>query len=439
MDTDTPSFGASHSRRDFIRLGALGAGGAVLAPRILPTPSATSVARVPASSSVTGSISLWAWGAGPEFDAWQQRIAYFNTKYPDVEVQFEPLARNGYEEYPQLLTRIAGGNAPDVMRVLNFQPTQLVSEGDALLPLDDLIAGSPDFDQADFFESVMRGAQVDGKTYAVPQNGEPYVLYYNVDAFSAAGLDDPQELFAAGTWDDAAFLGSIDALMESGMRFGVAFESWNYDNFCFMGGGEILDASLNPVIDEGASPEMLGLLAGLVADRKAPSPVVAGGANLEPFRNGDVGMYIMGPWWGPALEATPPGFAWNTTGLPSFNGVTSCKLEIDSLSISSSSQNPEAAWAFVKTVTDTEGLRIWSAVGTPTRRSALEQAGYDDIVWRKDSLAMVDASTFTPFTVAGAGVDTAATAALDPLWAGSATAEEATKDAADRIGELLAG
>ncbi len=425
-------FNDNGSRREFLRSGAFGAGAVVLGPRLARS------RRAP-TTAISGTISLWAWGAGPEFDAWQERIAYFNSKFPDVEVQFEPLAKNGYEEYPQLLTRIAGGNAPDVIRVLNFQPTQLVSEGNALLPLDDFIAASPDFDQSDFFESVMRGAMVDGTTYTVPQNGEPYVLYYNKDAFAAAGLDDAQEMFVAGTWDDAAFLAGVDALMESGVRFGVAFESWNYDNFCFMGGGAVLDESLAPVIDHGASPEMLGLLAGLVADQKAPSPVVAGGANLEPFRNGDVGMYIMGPWWGPALEATPPEFAWNVTGLPSFNGVTACKLEIDSLAISSATENPDAAWAFVKTVTDTEGLRIWSAVGTPTRRTALAEAGYESIVWRKDSLTMVDKSTFTPFTVAGAAVDTAAMAALDPMWEGSATAEEATADAAEQIGELLAG
>ena len=232
-------------------------------------------------------------------------------------MEFEPLEKNGYEEYPQLLTRIAGGNAPDVIRVLNFQPTQLVAQGDALLPLDEHIAATPDFAQDDFFPSVWGGSQVDGKTYAIPQNGEPYTLYFNADAFEKAGLESPQAQFEAGTWDQAAFEAAIDGLMGAGgMRFGVAFESWNYDNFCFMGGGTVLDEALTPTIDQGASPAMLDLFAKLVADGKAPSPVVGGGANLEPFKNGQVGMYIMGPWWGPALEATPPGFTWGVTGLP---------------------------------------------------------------------------------------------------------------------------
>ncbi|MCG8565909.1 MAG: hypothetical protein MI747_12585, partial [Desulfobacterales bacterium] len=57
----------------------------------------------------------------------------------------------------------------------------------------------------------------------------------------------------------------------------VSFESWNYDTFCFMGGGSILNENLEPTIHEGASPQMLGYFAQLIADGKSPNPVVAGG------------------------------------------------------------------------------------------------------------------------------------------------------------------
>jgi maltose-binding protein MalE len=78
-------------------------------------------------------------------------------------------------------------------------------------------------------------------------------------------------------------------------------------------------------------------------------------------------------------------------------------------------------------------------VATPTRRSALEVAGFNDVQWKKDAVAMVEAGTWTPFTTQGFAVDSAAGAALDLLWAGEATAEEATADAATRITEALAG
>jgi multiple sugar transport system substrate-binding protein len=386
---------------------------------------------------IGGEITLWAWGAGLEGDKTKERIAYFNSKYPNVKVNWEPLAKNGYEEYPALLARFAAGNAPDVMRVLNFQPTQLVAEGDALLALDDFIAADPSIDMSDFLEPTVLGAQVNGKQYAMPDNTEPYVIYYNKDAFTAAGLEDPQTLFGQDKWDQAAFETSINALMsKGGMKFGLAFEAWNYDTFCFMGGGTILDSDQKPSIDTGASPQMLDFFAKLVKDGKSPSPVVGGGAQLEAFRNGEVGMYLMGPWWYGALAGTTK-FKYDVTGLPSFNGVRAGKLEVGSLAISSASKNPKAAWAYVKTVTDTEGLKIWSAVATPTRRSALQAAGFNDEQWKKDAVAMVEAGTFTPFTTKGSAVDTAVSAALDNLWAGKSSAAEATADAVKRLTEAL--
>lgn len=434
---------AGMSRRDFLRLGGTAAAAAAFLAACGDDSDSTATTVAPGetsgSSDISGEITLWAWGAGLEGDKIRERIAYFNTKYPDVTVNWEPLAGNGYEEYPQLLSRFAAGNPPDVMRVLNFQPTQLVAEGNALLRLDDLIArDSEELNMGDFIPTTVEGAKVDGGMYGMPDNTEPYVIYYNRDAFLAAGLDDPQSLVQSGNWDEAALTASIDALMANGMRFGIGFESWNYDTFCFMGGGTVLDENLEASIDQGASPEMLAYFAKLVEDGKAPNPVVAGGTHLEAFRNQEAGMYLMGPWWYGALEGTVD-FDYDVTALPTFNGVRAGKLELGSLSISSQSSNPEAAWAFVKTVTDTQGLEIWSAVATPTRRSALDVAGFNDDQWKQDVVAMVEAGTWTPFTTAGFAVDTAASAALDRLWAGQATAEEATADAASRISDALSG
>jgi ABC-type glycerol-3-phosphate transport system substrate-binding protein len=432
----------SISRRRFLAVSGVAALSAVAVACGSSESSDTTVAAPStdapvAEEEIGGEITLWAWGAGLEGDKTKERIAYFNSKYPNVKVNWEPLAKNGYEEYPALLARFASGNAPDVMRVLNFQPTQLVAEGDALLALDDFIAADPDIDMADFLAPTVLGGQVNGKQYGMPDNTEPYVIYYNKDAFAAAGLEDPQVLFGQGKWDQASFESSINALMsKGGMKFGLAFEAWNYDTFCFMGGGTVLDSDQKPTIDQGASPQMLDFFAKLVKDGKSPSPVVGGGAQLEAFRNGEVGMYLMGPWWYGALAGTTK-FKYDVTGLPSFNGVRAGKLELGSLAISSASKNPKAAWAYVKTVTDTEGLKIWSAVATPTRRSALQAAGFNDEQWKKDAVAMVEAGTFTPFTTKGSAVDAAVSAALDNLWAGKSTAAAATADAVKRLTEAL--
>ena len=48
------------------------------------------------------------------------------------------------------VTQIAAGHAPDVIRVLNYQPTQLVAQGNALLNLDEMIKNDKTLNVSDF-------------------------------------------------------------------------------------------------------------------------------------------------------------------------------------------------------------------------------------------------------------------------------------------------
>ena len=144
-----------------------------------------------ARAAVSGTVTVRYWGQGPERVAWANRIKYFSAKYPNVKVVSQLLQKNGYDEFPALLTQIAAGHAPDVMRVLNYQPTQLVAQGNALMPLDDFIKNDKTLDVPDFVPVAWAAGKVGGKQFAVPQNGEPYNVHYNKDAFAKAGLKDP--------------------------------------------------------------------------------------------------------------------------------------------------------------------------------------------------------------------------------------------------------
>jgi ABC-type glycerol-3-phosphate transport system substrate-binding protein len=92
----------------------------------------------------------------------------------------------------------------------------------------------------------------------------------------------------------------------------------------------------------------------------------------------------------------------------------------------------------VQAVTDQKGLGIWIAAATPTRTSVLKSKAFlADKNTVPAVLEMIDHSTFTPFTKAGAAVDTAAIQALAPLWLGKQSAAAATKSAASRISAAL--
>jgi ABC-type glycerol-3-phosphate transport system substrate-binding protein len=237
-------------------------------------------------------------------------------------------------------------------------------------------------------------------------------------------------------------LSSAQALMKhGGMKYGVAFESWNYDNIAFMGGGRILDASLKPVIDKAPTPQVYQWFADLINVHKvAPTSEVPAGTYLTNFGNGQVGMYISGAWWGidymdPVVRGK---FAWADVVMPEVNGHVGCKLELDAVSIYAGSKDPQAAWDFISTVTNRRGEQIWTAAATPTRLSILRSKGYRSLPFAATVQEMVRHSTYTPFTKAGSAVDNACTAALSPMWLGQQKATVATKSAAAALATALA-
>lgn len=428
------------TREDFLRRGAIAtatlAGGSAFFGA--SSKAGAAIRGRNKRSRVSGEITVRYWGAGIERTAWDNRIKYFSSKYPNVRVNKQLLTKNGYDEFPALLTQIAGGNAPDVIRVLNFQPTQLVAQGNALLPLDAFISQESDF-WNDFTATARRGAKVGSKTYAIPQNGEPYVLFYNADAFKKAGLVPPPSLIKQGKWNQNTFREAARKLKESaGMKYGAAFETWNYDVFVFMGGGRVLNPKQQPLIDKGTAPRTLQFLADMIKEGTSPSPDVASGSYVNFFQTNQLGMYISGSWWGKYM---PPviknSFQWGAVRMPSFWGSVGSKYELDSLSISKDSKNPEAAWAFVKTVTDRRGQTLWTLAATPTRSSVLNSAAF-----RKDKVVpavveMIKYATFTPFTKVGQAVDTASITELSSMWLGKETAAKATKDAAAALRKAL--
>src|SRR5215210_2373283 len=98
------------SRAAFLRRGAAVAaavgGSAYLAPSSL---AATRSRARAARARVEGAISVRFWGAGGERTAWFERIEYFESRYPNVTVKPQLLTKNGYDEFPALLTQIASG------------------------------------------------------------------------------------------------------------------------------------------------------------------------------------------------------------------------------------------------------------------------------------------------------------------------------------------
>ncbi len=113
-------------------------------------------------------------------------------------------AGNYEETTTKALTAAQAGDPPQVAVLLAIDLFTLIEE-DVILPISD-IANTPE-DKAwmdGFYPGFMADATFEGKIYGIPFQRSTPVLYYNKDAFRAAGLDPETP---PKTWDEMIEMG----------------------------------------------------------------------------------------------------------------------------------------------------------------------------------------------------------------------------------------
>ena len=128
------------------------------------------------------------WAMGYEGEVVAQLIPEFERQNPGIRVDLQQLPWLSAHE--KLLTAFAGESLPDVSPIGNTWIPEFAAL-DALEPLDDEIAATPDFDVPDYFPGVWDSGLVEGKIYAVPWYVETRLPFYRTDLLAKAGIATP--------------------------------------------------------------------------------------------------------------------------------------------------------------------------------------------------------------------------------------------------------
>ncbi len=114
--------------------------------------------------------------------------ADFEKENPDIKVK--PIYSGTYQEtIVKVLTALKSGDAPQTSVILSTDMFTLIDE-DALVPVDELLKTPEDKAWVkSFFPAFMLNSQTGGKTWGIPFQRSTIVLYWNKEAFRAAGLD----------------------------------------------------------------------------------------------------------------------------------------------------------------------------------------------------------------------------------------------------------
>lgn len=321
----------------------------------------------------------------------RQLVQAFQQQHPDIAVQIIPL-----DDTTGTIDLATVAQSTDCFSWP--QPPETERDFAALADLQPLIDADTTFPRDDYMAALLAPYQHDGKLYGLPYAFTVRVLYYNLTAFRAAGLESP-----TAAWTPEDFLNAAQALTQGDgitKQYGYVPISGAYTDLLFFinqfganltrgsgtemqpnfddpqvveaiqwyidlykvhhvmpepvlgaSGGGKNDASAEEVNDEIAPDMLIGTgYAGIwfdlsYGDTQFPRSMNAGDAASDGSAN-DTVLTAQTTGASSAVQAVP--FEVDIAPLPiSSAGLTTGDFSVRGFHISAQPENPEACWAWI--------------------------------------------------------------------------------------------
>ncbi|WP_055587044.1 ABC transporter substrate-binding protein [Peterkaempfera griseoplana] len=330
------------------------------------TGSSEGGAKDDASKDTT--ITFWhGWSQPSEVKAISDNIAAFEKLHPNIHVK---VVKNVTDDKINQALRAGGSDAPDVVSSFTTDNVGKFCASGVWADLKPFLAQSH-IDPATTFPAAMADyTQYNGNRCALPLLGDAYGLYYNKDAFKAAGIASPPKTLSE--FDaDARKLTKATANGYSRLGFMPDFHGYESTPTHFLGQWGATYFDKNGKSDLAADPAVSAMFQWqqkLVADlggfQKLEKYRTGFGdefSEKNPFETGQVAMAIDGEWRTANLKADGVTFDWATAPFPVPDdqaatygrGYQTGTI----IGIARTSQKQNAAWELVKYLaTDTDAV-----------------------------------------------------------------------------------
>ncbi|MEW2290968.1 extracellular solute-binding protein [Streptomyces sp. NPDC047841] len=256
-----------------------------------------------AQASDTSTVRLWDLFSGADGGLLNDMVKAARPHMPGTRVE-RTVLEWGTPYYTKLAMASAGGRGPDVAvshmsRLAGYAPTGLLDPWDM-----DLLA-EYGVSKSDFTDAVWSRTQFEGKTYAVPLDTHPFIVFYHPGPAAKAGL-----LTSDGTLDAEAF-SSPDSFLRAGRELakasgkqGIAFgyvtdsaQCWRlfYGLYRQTGGRFDLPQGGPAEVDVDRMTEVIGFMTKIVDGRVNPKHLDYPAA-IASFANRQTAMILSGEW-----------------------------------------------------------------------------------------------------------------------------------------------
>jgi multiple sugar transport system substrate-binding protein len=313
-------------------------------------------------------ITFWhGWSADSEVAAIQATIDAFEKENPNIHVK---AVGNITDDKINQALRAGGSSAPDVVSSFTTDNVGQFCTSGAFADLAPFMAESDIDPAATFPPAQLQYTQFEGNQCALPLLSDAYGLYYNKDAFAAAGIAEPPKTMSE--FDaDAVKLTKSDGDSYSQLGFMPNYHGYESSISHFA-------AQWSPTYFTDDGKSNVGndpAIAQSMEWQKALVDKLGGYAKLEkyratfgdefgaknPFMTGQVAMSIDGEWRAGMIADDAPDLNFGVAPFPvpddQADSYGKGYITGTIVGIASTSQKQNAAWRFVQFLaTDTEAV-----------------------------------------------------------------------------------
>jgi ABC-type glycerol-3-phosphate transport system substrate-binding protein len=303
----------SVDRRRFLIGGAVGTGALALAAC---GAGAAGGGSGQAGSSASANLSLSSWNNSSDL-AWFKTFAdQYHTAHPGVSLDVQVTPATNFDEW--FGTHLAGGTAPDIIRVQYQQAGRYIQNGG----LRNIASYLPaDYGNA-FLPSLWASVVYKNGIYGIPEETDTFGTYYRADMLQQLGVTPPTTLANAWQWDEflsiARKVKSLTGKYAIGFGYAGANTAYRWLPLLYMHGGQLLDSDgKTPAIESPQGVSALTWTQNLYKEGLIPpNNTIKGSVSTtarQYFIDGVVGMMLHGDWQMQSLQTALKDNQWGVT------------------------------------------------------------------------------------------------------------------------------
>ncbi|HEX3529176.1 MAG TPA: extracellular solute-binding protein [Thermoanaerobaculia bacterium] len=382
---------------------------------------------LPALAAAQKEIVIWHAYRGAEKTAFEKVVDQFNKSHTGIKATTLAVPYDAFAD--KITAAVPRGKGPDVFIYAQDRLGGWVAAGNTVEPIDFFLDAPT---KGRFLSTTLQAMTYQGNVYGLPLNYKVITLIYNKKLVPKPPKTSAEMVTLAKSLTNAA----------SG-KFGVAYA---YNDFYYHAavmngfGGGVFDGR-KPTLNSAPNVKAAETLMSWLGDGFLPAePSTALITAL--FNQGKAAMVFSGPWFLGEISGVDFGLAPLPTLSEAGGKPMRPWITVEGVYIATPSKNKDAAYEFVKYVTDAPAARTLALEG---RQSPANKAVYSDPQVAADPILkafrqQVDVAIPMPNLPEMTMVWTPATTAMNTIVKKAATPkaalDQAQKEVLDRISKL---